>query len=94
MHVLMATAEFVAQLPDPGEGEQPPGTDGLTTLLRWLAWIVFACCIAGVLIAAISMALEHHRGGGMANSGVSKLGWALAAAVIGAGASGLVGALV
>lgn len=93
MHVLMAAAEFAAQVPDPGSGEAPPGTDGIETLLRWLAWIVFAACIAGVLIAAISMAINHQRGG-IAGEGVNKLAWALGAAVVGASASGLVGALV
>ena len=27
---------------DPGAGEAPPGSDGVTTIVKWIAWIVFA----------------------------------------------------
>lgn len=73
--------------------QQPPGTSGLLTLLNWLAWIVAAACLGGVLIAGAVMAWSHSRGMG-GNEGTSRLGWSLAACVIVGAASTMVGALV
>jgi hypothetical protein len=77
--------------PDP-HPTQPPGTQGLLTLLDWGAWGVTLACVAGVLIVASMMAVKHRRGeeGG---DHLGKLGWVLAAAVLGAAAGPLVTAV-
>ena len=36
--------------------EQPPGTDGLTTALNWLSWIVIILGVAGFLVSAGTLA--------------------------------------
>lgn len=37
---------------DPGPGEPPPGSDGVVTVVKWIAWIVFALAVIGVLVTA------------------------------------------
>lgn len=41
---LAAIADHIhalaAAVPNPGQGEEPPGAEQLTTILRWVAWTV------------------------------------------------------
>ena len=77
---------------NPGTGQQPPGTGGLTTILQWIAWIVCGICVAGVLMVAGRMAVMHNRGeGGQHMVGIA---YVLGACVLVGAASALVGALV
>jgi hypothetical protein len=48
-------------LPDPTP-EQPPGTEGITTLLNWLSWIVIIMGMAGFLISAGYLAFASFTG--------------------------------
>jgi hypothetical protein len=41
---------------------QPPGTEGLTTILGWIAWGVTFLCVVGVFFVAGSMAFAHRSG--------------------------------
>ena len=84
--------ELLAAVPDPGSGEAPPGVgDKVLTLLRWIAYLASAACVAGVLYTAAKMALAHRRGD---DTNVAQLGWVLGACVLIGSASGIVGALV
>jgi hypothetical protein len=75
-----------------GAGTQPPNTDGITTILGWVAWVVCAMCVVGILVVAGKMAVSHNRGeGGQHMTGIA---YVLGACVLVAAASGLVGALV
>jgi hypothetical protein len=56
---------------------QPPGTEGLLTVLGWGAWIVTLVCIAGIFAVAAKMAFSHRRGEG--SEAVGQLGWVLIA---------------
>lgn len=71
---------------------QPPGTQGIVTILNWVSWSVFAVCLAGFLIAAGTMAIRHHRGGGTEEMG--GLAKAAVATVLAAAASGIIGTLM
>jgi hypothetical protein len=93
LHLVGAAADMIAALPDP-DPTQPPGTDGLITLLNWFSWIVAAICLAGVLAAAGVMAWSHARGTPTGNEGVTRLGWSLVACVVVGAAAAMVGALV
>lgn len=84
------TAALLAAPPDPGTGTAPPGAAAITKLLQYTAWVVFAFCVAGVLISAGTMAIKHRRGGGEEAAG--GLGWVLGACIIAGSASALVGA--
>jgi hypothetical protein len=83
---------FLADVPNPGTGIQPPGTAGLVTILQWVAWVVCGICVAGVLMVAGRMAVMHNRGeGGQHMVGIA---YVLGACVLVGAASALVGALV
>jgi hypothetical protein len=82
----------ILAVPNPGAGTAPPGSEKLITLLRWVAWIVSGLCVAGVMIVAGRMALQHQRGeGGQHGAG---LAWVMAACILLGSASGIVGALI
>ena len=74
---------------DPGAGEHL-GSDGVTTIVKWIAWIVFALAVIGVLVTAGAMMINNRhrvRGGEHAAS----LGWVFGGCILASAASGLVG---
>jgi hypothetical protein len=81
-----------AQVPDPGNGKKPPGSDNFLTILQWAAWIAFGVCVLGVIIAGARMAIQHRHGQG--GEQAAALGWVLAGCIVIGSASALVGALV
>jgi len=86
----MAPADAAA--PTPGQ-QQPPGTQGLTTMLGWGGWLVSFVCVAGLLVVAAMMALKHRRGEG-GGEAMGSLGWVLGACVLGSAAGPLASALI
>lgn len=96
MSVLQMLPELISalptEIPDPGSGEAPPGSEGLVQILRWAFYIAMGVCVLGVIIAGGAMAVAVTRGG--SGEHVSRLGWALAGCIVIGAASGLVGALV
>ncbi len=93
LHALNDLAMQVpVEVPNPGGGEAPPGSQGLVTLLRWVFYIASGICVLGVIAAGAGMAVSVQRG----DSGqhVAKLGWALGGAIVIGVASALVGALI
>ena len=88
LHVLQSNASGP---PNPGTGTAPPGMDKLFLILKWLARLVLAACVAGILIVAGQMALRHQRGEG--GQHVAGLAYVLAACVLVGAASGIVGFL-
>lgn len=81
-----------AAAPTPGQ-TQPPGTEGLSTMLGWGGWLVSFVCVAGILIVAAMMALKHRRGEG-GGEAMGALGWVLGACVLGSAAGPIAGALI
>lgn len=82
----------ITEIPNPGTGEAPPGSDGLLTILKWVAWIVFGLAVAGILITAGTMMVNNRRGEGGEHAG--RLAWVLGGCILAASAGGVVGALV
>jgi hypothetical protein len=91
LSLLLATPAQAAA-PTPGQ-VQPPGTEGLTTMLGWGGWLVSFVCVAGILIVAAMMALKHRRGEG-GGEAMGALGWVLGACVLGSAAGPIANALV
>ena len=89
--LLLATPAQAAA-PTPGQ-VQPPGTQGLTTMLGWGGWLVSFVCVAGILIVAAMMALKHRRGEG-GGEAMGALGWVLGACVLGSAAGPIASALI
>lgn len=60
--LIAPTMDVVAStLPDVSP-EQPPGTDGFTTLLNWVAWGAIICGLAGFFISAGFLAFAAFTG--------------------------------
>lgn len=90
--VVLLASPAEAKAPTPGQ-IQPPGTDGLLTMLGWGGWLVSFVCVAGLLVVAAMMALKHRRGEG-GGEALGSLGWVLGACVLGSAAGPLANALV
>lgn len=90
--LVIASGTLLAEIPDPGQGEAPPGAEGVLTILRWAAWVVFAVAVLGILITAGAMVLNNRRGQGGEHA--QSLGWIFAGCIIAASASALVGMFV
>lgn len=58
---LTVVPEFISALPNP-QPEQPPGTEGFTTLLNWIAWGVIVLGLAGFLASAGYLAFASFTG--------------------------------
>ena len=91
-HTPNLTATVLAQ----GSGiqinsTQPPGTQGLITVVNYLAWGAFAACLVGFVIAAATLAFKHHRGEEMAS--MKGLGMSLAGTVLIGAAGAIVGSV-
>ena len=82
----------ITEIPNPGLGQAPPGSEGLLTILGWLAWIVCGLAIAGILITAGVMMVQNRRGEGGEHAG--RLAWVLGGCILAGSASGVVGILV
>ncbi|WP_219820074.1 MULTISPECIES: hypothetical protein [unclassified Pseudoclavibacter] len=71
---------------------QPPGTEGITTILGWLKWVALAVCIAGLVAAGAMMAVNSRRGEGGEHAG--KIAMALGGVIIISAATSLIGFLI
>lgn len=90
--MITALAQLrAADIPAP-KGVQPPGTEGLTTVLGWVAWGVTFLCVVGVFLVAGKMAFAHRRGEG--SEAIGQLGWVMGACILGASATSLVNVLI
>ncbi len=79
----------LAAIPDPTQGTDPPGAAEFANLLHWIFWAVSLLCVAGVLICAGKMAIQHRHG--EAGQHFGSLGMVLGACVLAGSASALVG---
>lgn len=80
-----------AQLPDPAP-VQPPGTDGLLSIMGWAKWVALALCIMGLVAAGAMMSWQSRRGEG--GEHVGKIGMSLGGVIVISAAGALVGFLV
>jgi hypothetical protein len=71
---------------------QPPGTEGLMTVMGWVSWGVTFLCIIGIFFVAGKMAFSHRRGEG--SEAVGQLGWVIGACVLIAAAGPIVNVLI
>lgn len=81
-------AVLPAQIPNPSP-VQPPGTDGLITVMGWIKWIGYIVAVIGIIVAAIMMFVSSRRGEGGEHMG--RLGWIFGGIILIGCASGLVG---
>ncbi len=70
---------------------QPPGTQGILTVVNYVAWGAFAACLVGFVVAAATMAWKHHRGDEAAS--MKGLGFSLLGTVLIGAAGAIVGSV-
>lgn len=83
------SAAVIAAVPDPTQGTDPPGAAEFNNILHWLFYGVTLLCVAGVLICAGKMAVQHRHG--EAGQHFGAIGMVLGACVLAGSASALVG---
>lgn len=88
---LYTAISYLGLLPDP-DPAQPPGTEGITTLLGWLKWVALIVCLAGLVIAGAMMAINSRRGEGGEHAG--RIGMALAGVIVISAAGAIIGFLI
>lgn len=59
---LMVVAS--ANVPDPGNGTAPPGSEKFTDVLGWLKWVALGVAVAGVIILGAKLTIDNNRGEG------------------------------
>lgn len=88
-----AAVEFQLAIPDPGQGEAPPGSDSLLKLLLWATWIAFAVCVGAVVKSGAQLAMAS-RGHGADGQQAMPLVLAIVGAVVTGSAAAIVTAVV
>ena len=63
-----------ANVPDPGNGTAPPGSEKFTDVLGWLKWVTLGIAVAGVMILGAKLTIDNNRGEGGRHLGAGKLG--------------------
>lgn len=53
-----------ANVPDPGNGTAPPGSQKFTDVLGWLKWVALGVAVAGVIILGARLTIDNGRGEG------------------------------
>jgi hypothetical protein len=61
LDLLQQFTNVAAVLPDP-QPEQPPGTDGITTVINWVAWIALIAGVVGFLGSAAYLGIASFTG--------------------------------
>lgn len=99
LHGLLMDVTAIAQttapasgLPQPGNGTAPPGSGGLLTVIKWAVYVALAIAIVGMIATGAQMTIASRRGEG--GEHMARLGWVFGGAMVVAGASGLVAAVI
>ena len=61
LNILTTGISIAGNIPNPTP-EQPPGTEGFTTILNWIAWAVIIMGVAGFLASAGFLAFASFTG--------------------------------
>lgn len=84
--------DVVADINYGGGSEQPPGTKGLNTLLRWGMWIVMFLAVVGIMVTGAMMVISHNQGRGSDHMG--RLGFVFGGMVLALGAATVVNTIM
>jgi len=88
---ILQTSYLAASIPNPAP-IQPPGTEGLVSVMGWVKWIALAVCVLGLVVAGALMAIQSRRGEGSEHMG--KIAMALGGVIVISTAGTLVGFLM
>ena len=87
---IQADGRSMAAVPNP-PSQQPPGTEGLVTIMGWAKWVALAVLVVALIAAGVMFAVRARRGDGA--EGVGHVGMVLAGVIVVSAAGTLVGFL-
>jgi hypothetical protein len=63
---LLTLAAHAAPMavPDPGQGDMPPGFEAFTTVMGWAKWVGLGVAVVGLILLGVSMTVSARRGEG------------------------------
>lgn len=85
-----AAVNLTGVIPNPAP-QQPPGTEGVTTILAWLKWIGYVVVGGAIIVGGILIAVSFRRGEG--HDALPKVIWPMAGAIVIGGGAALIGIL-
>lgn len=88
---VASTVVSTGTIPDPGP-VQPPGTEGVSTVISWAKWIGYALAAIAVIILGARMLFGGRRGEGGEHA--AAIGWILGGIIIIGGGVGIVATLM
>lgn len=88
--ILSVTTDIATAIPDPAP-VQPPGTEGVSTIIGWAKWGGLALCALAIIGAGASFAWARKHGEG--SQSAKWLGLVLVAVMIISGGISLIGFL-
>lgn len=80
----------LADVPNP-PSQQPPGTEGLVTIMGWAKWVALAVLVVALIAAGVMFAVRARRGDGA--EGIGHVGMVLAGVIVVSAAGTMVGFL-
>lgn len=57
------------EVPDPGDGQEPPGFDKFTDVMAWVKWLALGALVLALIGAGVMMAINQRRGEGGEDAG-------------------------
>lgn len=87
-----ASLALPLDVPDPGEGKQPPGFDKFVDVMGWAKWIALGILVLALIAAGAKMAINQRRGEGGEDAG--NIMTVLLGAIIVSAAAAIIGFLV
>lgn len=90
MNLLATVTVLAAAVPDP-DTTQPPGFDGVLSILGWAKWAALAVCVVALIAVGALMAIPSRRSEGGEHAG--NVGKVLLGVVVISAAASLVGFL-
>lgn len=57
------------EVPDPGDGQEPPGFDKFTDVMGWVKWLALGALVLALIGAGVMMAINQRRGEGGEDAG-------------------------
>lgn len=69
MNLLTLPVELPLDVPDPGEGEAPPGFGNFETIMGWGKWLALGVLVLALMAAGAMMGVQSRRGEGGEHAG-------------------------
>ena len=92
MNQLAHLLDVLGSVPNPGEGEAPPGFGKFNDIMGWAKWIALGILVVALMAAGVRLAIAGRTGDG--GEHVTHIGRALGGVIVVSAAFALVSFLV